>query len=262
MLEARKVSVSFGSEVIFRGLDLAIQPKERVALLGPSGSGKTTLLRVLAGILKPSGGGARFGGEAPEFHDPTGTSAVSRKWVWPKVTLVFQDLRLFPNLTAYQNCSESLGLKKETVPRWVELADHLDVGACRDKKPHQLSQGQQQRVAIIRALLRKPEMLLLDEPTAALDFRSRHVLGDLLLAESKKRGMGMLVATHDLEFANQVAQRFLVLRNGRLSSFNKIANALGELSSIDIDVDTIPTGETDQDESNEGQDQGDTANGG
>lgn len=232
MLDGKEIIVSFGEQKVLENVSISLQKGARVALFGPSGAGKTTLLKVLSGLFNPNAGEITFNGIKPEFEN-INSSLVERKWIWPKVTLVFQDIQLFPNLSGFENCSDtlqnrSLGDSKEV----MELAAHLDVLHIMSKSPKKMSQGEQQRIAIIRALLKNPDFLLLDEPTSALDPIIKKQLGKILVEKSELKGMGFLIATHDWEFAHQFAKRFVVVKDGKLKFFETIIGATNEMSGI------------------------------
>ncbi len=215
-LECSRVCVSFGDRVVLKEVSIALTPGGRTALLGASGSGKTTLLRILAGLLEPGSGRIGFNGKSPEHALLAGStlSVGSRAWVWPEVSMVFQDLRLFPNLTGEENALLGLNQTDGVKARLLSLAMLLGVDACLGKKPRKMSQGEQQRIAILRALARNPKYLLLDEPTSALDPFARKTLAELLADICASTKMGLLFATHDWEFASALAKNHFTLHNG------------------------------------------------
>ncbi|MFG2948279.1 ABC transporter ATP-binding protein [Streptomyces adustus] len=201
--------------VVDRGtfhLDVALTaaPGDVVALLGPNGAGKTTALRVLAGLVPPSGGHLRLDGVPLD-----GTPPESRP-----VGVVFQDYLLFPHLTALDNVAfgprcqgSSKAQARALAARWLDrmgLADHADA------KPRRLSGGQAQRVALARALATRPRLLLLDEPLAALDARTRlEVRGRLRRHLAEFEAVAVLV-THDPLDAMVLADRLVVVEDGRV----------------------------------------------
>ncbi|MEU5527769.1 ABC transporter ATP-binding protein [Micromonospora chersina] len=192
VLTARAVARAFGSTVVLAGVDLTIAAGETVALLGGSGSGKSTLLRILAGL----------DGEATGEHVLHGTAAV-----------VFQEHRLLPWKRVTDNVA--LGLTGTGVAARVDRA-LAEVGlADRGRAwPAELSGGQAQRVAVARALVREPDLLLLDEPFGALDALTRLRMQGLLRRLRAEHGFAALLVTHDVEEALLLADRVLLLDGG------------------------------------------------
>ena len=227
MLKASGIFLQFGENRVLSDVTIGIQPGERVALLGPSGSGKTSLLRVMAGVLMPQAGAVECDGLVRSWTRFTGDIADlgADVWCWPELTLVFQELCLFPGLSVQQNALAGLRDPKSLLFRVEELATRLGIRSRLSARPHTLSQGERQRVAIMRALVRDPRYLLLDEPTSALDLANRNALAEVLAGFARKTRAGVLVATHDLEFASGIADRFLIIRNGLVDTAATIDDA-------------------------------------
>jgi sulfonate transport system ATP-binding protein len=185
----------FGEHTALNGLDLRIRRGEFVALLGKSGSGKTTLLRLLAGLDRPDSG---------ELLVPT-----SR-------TVVFQEPRLINSKRVWQNVA--LGLNRTSATRVAAHAALEEVGLASHANvwPSTLSGGEAQRVALARALVREPQLLLLDEPFAALDALTRLKMQQLIADLCARHGPAVLLVTHDVEEALLLADRVVLLREGRL----------------------------------------------
>jgi polar amino acid transport system ATP-binding protein len=224
LLSVRDLRKSYGDREILKGISFDLMAGETLVLIGPSGSGKTTVLRCLNHLETPSGGeitlagdtvGGSYVGEAARWEPMSETKlALQRR----KFGFVFQRFNLFPHLTALRNVAigprKVLGLSKaaaearaaEQLAR-VSLADHMD------KLPSQLSGGQQQRVAIARALAMEPRLILFDEPTSALDPELVHEVLDVMGALARE-GMTMIVVTHEMSFARQVADRLIFMANG------------------------------------------------
>jgi ABC-type polar amino acid transport system ATPase subunit len=205
--------VRYESRDVLRGLSLQVARGELVALMGPSGAGKTTALRAVAALQPFDEGRITVDGFAlaPGPVPPESRLVTLRR----RVGLVFQGHALFEHLNAVDNVTLALrhvlGQSREAAEGVAaELLNSLDVGSRANAWPRQLSGGEAQRVAIARALAPDPALLLMDEPTAALDPARRTALGSTL-RRLCEQGRGLLVATHDAEFARAHADRVLTL---------------------------------------------------
>jgi putative ABC transport system ATP-binding protein len=208
MIKANAICHEFpGPEpvVVLRGVNLNVAAGESVAIMGPSGSGKSTLLAILAGLEPPTSGTVEIGGRGLDARDATRAAAVRRE----QVGIVFQDSLLLPQCTVWENVQVPLlGLSgaahKAALERARTLLERVGLGQRSTHFPHQLSVGQRQRVAVVRALVNRPAVLLADEPTGALDRRLSEELVDLLLALQEADGIAMVVATHAPELAGRM----------------------------------------------------------
>jgi len=210
MLSLSGISKSFNGYTAVRDANLTINAGELVCFLGPSGCGKTTLLRLIAGLETPDSGRITLGGQ-----DITHVPPQSRNF-----GMVFQSYSLFPHLTVGKNVAYGLRCRKwsrvDTRSRVQEMLELVQLAEHVDKLPHQLSGGQQQRVAIARALAGRPHVLLLDEPFSALDAKVRAQLrGDMRDLQSRL-GITTILVTHDQEEAMTVADRIVVMNDGRI----------------------------------------------
>lgn len=204
-----RVAYHAGDPVALRGIALTLKPGERCALLGLNGSGKTTLLRAVAGLL-PFSGEIEVCGIALRRE--------TARAVRDRLGFLFgtpDDQLLFPQVLAdVAFALERSGHAREAAHAAArQTLDALGIGACAERAPHTLSQGQRQRVALAGALIAQPPLLLLDEPTASLDPVGRDDLAQVLARQSA----ALLLATHDLAFARQVAARFIVLEAGAVT---------------------------------------------
>ncbi|MGN6235732.1 sulfate/molybdate ABC transporter ATP-binding protein [Dyella sp.] len=200
-------------------LELAFRSdSSRVVLFGPSGSGKSLTLRAIAGLMRPDAGHIGVRGRTL-FDDFRGVDVPARE---RRIGYVFQDYALFPHLTVAQNVAFGLtaGLRQpsrrnvpETARRWL---DAFELEGLANRYPSQISGGQQQRVVLARALAPQPELLLLDEPFAALDPPLRGRLRDELVALQSRLDVQMLVITHDPADVEALGQHVLEIREGRL----------------------------------------------
>lgn len=205
MLEVKNLKKSFGDRVILDNVNLTVKDDEILCIVGPSGAGKTTLLRCITGLDTPDSGEFLMDGKP---FDPQGTGASDRV-----IGVVFQDFNLFPNLSVMENITlaPTMVLKQpkgEAVKKAQELLAELGLSTKGNLYPWQLSGGQKQRVAIARALAMKPKILCYDEPTSALDPNLRQDVANIILS-LKKGGVTQLVVTHDLDFAEEIADDLL-----------------------------------------------------
>lgn len=221
MIEIKNIHKTFGNNTILRGIDLNIQKGQVVVILGPSGSGKTTFLRCLNALEMPEQGTIKFENEQPlavDFGDnPTKKAILALR---RKSGMVFQNYNLFPHKTAVENVMEGpvfVQGKLVTQAKQEAMALLAKVGLA-DKAelyPYQLSGGQQQRVGIARALAIQPELMLFDEPTSALD---PELVQDVLntMKELANEGWTMVVVTHEIKFALDVADVVVVMDGGEI----------------------------------------------
>ncbi len=214
VLEARRVVKRFGDNVVLRGLDLEVDPHEVVVLLGASGSGKSTLLRCANLLEQVDDGQILLSGE--DITDP----AVNADKVRARIGVVFQHYNLFPHMSVLANVTLAARIVHGWEPeraeaRGMELLARIGLDAKAKEYPDRLSGGQQQRVAIVRALATNPELLLLDEITSALD---PVLVGEVLdlVREIKDQGSTILMATHEIGFARNAADRVVFLEHGRI----------------------------------------------
>jgi len=212
-LVVEQLSKSFGKHEVLRGIDLTVAEHEVVALIGASGSGKSTLLRCI-NLLEPISAGRIFLSGA-EITRARQVNEVRRR-----IGIVFQSYNLFPHMSVLRNVTlaprDVLGLsKREADERATSLLERFGLADKRDEYPDRLSGGQQQRVAIVRALAMQPELMLFDEVTSALD---PELVAEVLevIRELAAGGMTMIIATHEMSFARDMADRVCFLDAGRI----------------------------------------------
>lgn len=212
MLSLVNVSKSFGDNAVLRGVSLEVAPHEVVCLIGASGSGKSTLLRCI-NLLEPIDAG-----RIVVADEEITSERVNENEIRKHIGIVFQAFNLFPHMTVMRNITlaprEALGLSaSEAEDRATDLLGRFGLLDKKDEYPDRLSGGQQQRAAIVRALAMKPRLMLLDEITSALD---PELVGEVLglVRELAESGMTMVIATHEMGFARDIADRVCFLDNG------------------------------------------------
>jgi lipoprotein-releasing system ATP-binding protein len=200
---------------VLHNLDMKLEAGEIVALVGPSGSGKSTLLQILGLLDKPSTGHLRIGDRAAEKLNDIERTKLRRT----HIGFVYQFHHLLPEFTAQENVALPqiiAGVKRsEANAKAAQRLEELGLGARLDHRPARLSGGEQQRVAIARALANDPKLLFADEPTGNLDPTTSAEVFDILLGQVRERGIGALIATHNMDLADQM-DRILELKNGRV----------------------------------------------
>jgi lipoprotein-releasing system ATP-binding protein len=205
---------------VLRGITLRVEPGEAVAVTGPSGSGKSTLLHLMGGLDRPSSGRLRVGDVDPQaLSEPDLAEFRNRR-----IGFVFQDSHLLPQYSVLENVlvptfafpSRRGPEAEDSGPRGRarELLGRVGLSHRIDHRPAELSGGERQRVAVARALINRPPLLLCDEPTGSLDAAAAHDIGDLLHEIHREHGLQLIVVTHSAELAESFARR-LRLSEGR-----------------------------------------------
>ena len=225
IVSMKGICKSYGDRKILDGVNFDVAPGEKVALIGPSGSGKTTILRLAIGLIRPDEGTICVDGRYM-WHEETASGLKPAGERNARVTrralgMVFQHFNLFPHMTALENVREplvhALDLPRaESDARAIDLLRQVGLGEHMTKRPSQLSGGQQQRVAIARSLALRPKVMLFDEVTSALD---PELVGEVLrvvrdLAQASD--MSMLIVTHEISFAADIADRVLMFDQGKI----------------------------------------------
>jgi spermidine/putrescine ABC transporter ATP-binding subunit len=210
LLSVRKVAKNFGKNIVLRDISLDVAEGEFLTILGESGSGKTTLLRIIAGFEMASAGEVWMGDERLDRQPPY------RR----RVNTVFQHYALFPHLTVEQNVAYGLRVARrpeaEIKSRVGEALEKVRMSAYAKSKPSKISGGQQQRIALARALVNRPRLLLLDEPLSALDANLRRQMQVELKSLQREVGISFIFVTHDQEEAMVMSDRIALLRSGEL----------------------------------------------
>ena len=218
MIRVKDLHKSFNGREVLKGIDEEIQDGEVVVVIGPSGSGKSTFLRCLNLLEKPESG------EVWIDQDQITDHKVNVNQIRQKMGMVFQHFNLFPHLTVKKNITLApvmLGLmtKEEANAKADELLTRVGLPDKANDYPKQLSGGQKQRVAIARSLAMNPEVMLFDEPTSALD---PEMVGEVLelMKQLARDGMTMVVVTHEMGFAREVASRVMFMADGNILEEN------------------------------------------
>ena len=214
MIEYKNVVLRYTDTDILKDVNLRIEDGEFMVLVGPSGSGKTTMLKMINCLLEPTDGNIYMDGKRIKDYD--------ERELRLSTGYVLQAIALFPNLTVAENIAlipEMKGWGKERVAsKTVELLEKVGLPASdyADRKPHELSGGEQQRIGIVRAIIAEPRILLMDEPFSALDAISRKQLQALTKELHKEFGMTTIFVTHDTDEALKLGDRIAVLQEGEI----------------------------------------------
>lgn len=220
VLEFNKVTKRYGENVVLEDFDFALGANEKVALIGPSGSGKSTVLRIAMTLEDIQAGDVRVHGD----HLWRNGRPVDRKETHrlrAHLGMVFQHFHLFPHLSVLDNLTLAPRLAQDVAASDAEetareLLDRVGLGDKADAWPEQLSGGQKQRVAIARALALRPDVMLFDEVTSALDPEMVGEVLDVLRELARTTDMSMLLVTHEMDFAYQFADRVVFMDGGRV----------------------------------------------
>ncbi len=208
-----------GALTVLKEVSLEVARGESLAIVGPSGSGKSTLLQIMGTLDRPTSGTVTLDGRDLSDLDEQHLAAVRNR----QIGFVFQAHYLLPQCTVWENvlvptlaCSK--GAERDgTSERAERLLKRVGLGERRSHRPSELSGGEQQRVAVVRALINRPQLLLADEPTGSLDQTSAQELGQLLLELNREEGVTLIVVTHSRELAGRMG-RVLELKDGRLTA--------------------------------------------
>jgi lipoprotein-releasing system ATP-binding protein len=223
VLEARQVQKSFQQGPVtldvLRGIDVAINAAERLAIVGASGSGKTTLLQILGGLDRPTQGQVLVDGR--DIHSLTERERGELRN--QALGFVYQFHHLLPEFSALENVAMPLLVRRmptsEAKDRAREILTRVGLGQRLDHRPHQLSGGERQRAAVARALVTQPKLVLADEPTGNLDGKNAEQVFELMLELNRERQTSLVIVTHDLRIAARM-DRALEIDGGKLSAVN------------------------------------------
>jgi ABC-type lipoprotein export system ATPase subunit len=221
VLTIKGISKSFHQRgIVLKNLSLEVNEGECISVMGPSGSGKTTLLNLIGLLDKPDSGELLFRGKKLNDFNPDEAAEYRNK----NVGFVFQDHHLLPYLTIYENIILPSLAFKNSSEQFASIEKHasdmmkmIGISSLSEKYPFQVSGGEAQRTAIVRALINSPSLILADEPTGSLDSGNGEILGNLLLEMNREFGVTLIVATHSQELAGKMSRK-MRLENGKLVS--------------------------------------------
>lgn len=231
---------SFGDVEVLKGINLDIMPAEKVAVIGPSGSGKTTLIRLLMTLEEPTSGAIYVDGQNLWKMESKGKIVRANEEHLSKIRgnigMVFQHFNLFPHMTILENCMTApinvqKKSKKEAREISIAMLERVGLGDKLDNYPSQLSGGQKQRVAMARALVMKPKIMLFDEVTSALDPELVEEVLEVIRDLAESGDMAMVLVTHEMDFALDIADRVLFLDDGVIAEEGTPKEVLEESSN-------------------------------
>lgn len=243
IIRVRGVHKRFGPLTVLNGLDLDFRPGETTVVLGPSGTGKSVMLKHIVGLLQPDAGEVWF-------HDQRVDQMAERDMVplRKRIGFLFQMGAMFDSMTVGQNVEFPLVehttlSKKERADKVDRLLKMVGLGKTQDKMPADMSGGQRKRAALARAIALEPEVMLYDEPTTGLDPIRSDVINELILALTKQLGMTSIVVTHDMNSANKIADRMVLLYDGQVAADSDPCNFRNSKSEL---VQRFIRGQADQ----------------
>lgn len=228
LIELKSVGVRFGPTVVHRNINLKIKQGETVTILGPSGTGKTILLKLIIGLLMPSDGEVWVRG-----NDLTKLSESKLREVRRHVGMLFQGAALFDSLSIYENIA--YGLRELDQKSEAEIAtcvaeklEMVGLPGIEHKFPGQLSGGQRKRIGLARALATNPQIMLFDEPTTGLDPTAKRLIDEVIIRMNQAYGMTSIAVTHDIESAERISNRWILLHDGEVIADGSAAQLLKE----------------------------------
>ena len=217
MIEVKNITKSFGDLQVLKGIDLTVEKGEIVSIMGASGAGKTTLLQIIGTLLSPGSGLIKVNNtDVINLKDKQ-----LAKFRNQHIGFVFQFHHLLPEFTALENVcipafvAKTNRLKAESNAK--EILKFLNLGDRLDHKPNELSGGEQQRVAVARALINNPDVILADEPSGNLDTKNKEELHNLFFSLRNEYKQTIIIATHDKELAN-MSDRMLIIHDGKITA--------------------------------------------
>ena len=213
IIQAKGIEKSFGQLKVLKGIDFSVNRKEVVSIVGASGAGKSTLLQILGTLMRPDAGSLEIDGSSVDNLSGNELSAFRNR----KIGFVFQQHHLLPEFTALENVMIPAFIagrgEKEAKQKALELLDVMGLSDRITHKPSELSGGEQQRVAVARALINDPAIIFADEPSGNLDTKTKQELHQLFFTLRDKLGQTIVIVTHDPDLA-KMCDRCLVMKDG------------------------------------------------
>ena len=213
IIQAKGIEKSFGQLKVLKGIDFSVEKKEVVSIMGASGAGKSTLLQILGTLMRPDAGSLEIDGSLVDNLSGNELSAFRNR----KIGFVFQQHHLLPEFTALENVMIPAFIagrpEKEARQKALELLDVMGLSDRTTHKPSELSGGEQQRVAVARALINVPAIIFADEPSGNLDTKTKQELHQLFFTLRDKLGQTIVIVTHDPDLA-KMCDRCLVMKDG------------------------------------------------
>ena len=225
IISVEKLSVGYGEEVVVAGLDFSINREEITVILGKSGCGKTTILKTLIGLIPPMAGDVSFFGEDVDYY-----SENSMKTLYKKIGVLYQGSALLNSFSLYDNIALPIKMHYPQFPEEIEREmvfsrlSQVGLADSSDKFPAELSGGMRKRAALARAMILDPQIIFCDEPSAGLDPITATGLDQLMLNLKKHFGITLVVVTHELRSIEKIADKALVLNDGKLHFFGEYMN--------------------------------------
>lgn len=216
MLELKNISKSYGAQLILNDINISVKPKQLVSILGPSGSGKSTLLQIIGLLLKPDSGSIELNGKSYNQLKEDELASFRNQ----QLGFVFQFHNLLGEFTCSENIQMPLFIREKKITEeheayFHEITQHLGIDHLMNKFPSQLSGGEQQRVAVARALINKPALLLADEPTGNLDNKNAEALYEMFLQLKQTYSQQIIMVTHN-EALTQQSDQVIYLNSGTI----------------------------------------------
>jgi phospholipid/cholesterol/gamma-HCH transport system ATP-binding protein len=231
-VDLRGVGMHFGTHQVLSDIDMRVLRGEIAVIIGGSGTGKTTLLRIIIGLLKPTSGAVHIDGQ--DIARLSGRALTRARARWG---MVFQYSALLDSLTVFENVALPLRehetlTRTEEHARVRELLRSLELEGTEQRYPAELSGGMRKRVALARALIRKPDLIAYDEPSSGLDPLTARLVDDLILSTRERFGVTSIIISHDMAQASRLADRALVLDKGRMVAAGKLQELKAEPNSL------------------------------